>query len=337
MNIKEAVLMMLKSSAPGHLSGEEMAESLKTSRTTVWKAIKALQESGYRISGSTKLGYCLLGVTDLLHPYEIMDGLQNEIIAGRRELIHHFLLVDSTNTRLKLLAEEGAPEGTIVLAEEQTAGKGRLGRLWTAPRGKGIWLSILLKPFKPLEEISIFTLVTAVAVTRALKKKLPELEPGIKWPNDILLGGRKICGILTELKAEADRIDYLITGLGVNYTIMPDDFPPELRETATSVLMESEGAIVSRAEMAREILQEMELVYREYLDSGTGKILDQWREYNVTLGRDVTISNIRESYSGRALDIDSDGALLIAGPDGAIRKFVAGEVTTKHTDRGGLS
>lgn len=305
---------------------EEMAGELKTSRTTIWKGIKSLQKSGYTVEGSPRLGYRLLQIPDLLYPAELSEGLQTEIIAKSPALIHHFLQVDSTNNRLKLLAEEGAPEGTVVVAEEQTSGKGRLGRSWVSPRGKGIWFSILFRPSKPLEDISVFTLLIAVAVARAIKKKLPQIDAGIKWPNDILIQGRKVCGILTELKAEADRLHYLITGIGLNFNSVRADFPPELQKTATSIFLENNGHPLSRKEMAGQILREMDSIYRKYLNNETEEILSLWKAHNITLGKKITIKSLRESFTGKAVDIDRYGALIIAGPGGDKRRFVAGEI-----------
>jgi len=326
--VKEKILKMLKESAPTHLSGEEMAGKLQTSRTSIWKNIKLLQQSGYSIEGSTRRGYRLVATPDLLYPAEISEGLQTEIIATSPDLIHHFMQVDSTNNRLKLLAEEDAPEGTVVVAEEQTAGRGRLGRSWSSPRGKGIVFSVLLRPSKPLEEISVFTLLTAVAVTRAVRKKHPGINAGIKWPNDILVKGRKICGILTELKAEADRLHYLVVGIGLNCYHTVDDFPPELKKSATSIFLENDGQHPDRKGTAREILREMDAMYREYLTMGAEEILEQWKALNITLGRKITIKSLRESFAGSALDVDKYGALIVAGPEGEKKRFVTGEITT---------
>jgi len=330
--MKGLILKLLKDAAPSYLSGEEIAGKLKISRTAVWKNIKSLQKSGYYVEGSPRLGYRLLEVPDLLYPAEISEGLKTRVIAKRPNLIHHFMEVDSTNNRLKELAEEGVPEGTVVIAEEQTGGKGRLGRTWISPRSKGIWLSVLLRPAKPLEEISVFTLLTAVAVARSIRNKFPGIVAGIKWPNDILIKGRKVCGILTEIKAEADRLHYLITGIGLNFNSTDYDFPPELKGRATSILLENNGQLLhSRKELAGEILREMDVMYQKYLTSGSGEILLQWKTLNITLGREVTIQNLGETFSGKALDIDQCGALIVAGNDGKKKRFVAGEIITFGT------
>jgi BirA family biotin operon repressor/biotin-[acetyl-CoA-carboxylase] ligase len=326
--MKEVILKLLKEAAPAYLSGEDIAGRLKASRTAVWKNIKSLQKAGYDIEGSPRLGYRLLATPDLLYPAEICEGLGTEIIANNPSFIYHYIQLNSTNDRLKLLAEEGAPEGTVVFAEEQTAGKGRLGRTWSSPRSKGIWLSVLLRPTKPLEEISVFTLLTAVAVARSINKKCPGIDAGIKWPNDILIKGRKVCGILTELKAEADRLHYLITGIGLNYSASSNDFPPELEGIATSILLECNGLPPLRKAMARGILREMDSVYQEYLNLGTEGILQQWKDFNITLGQKITIKSLQETFSGVALDIDRYGALIVESTDGEQKRFVTGEITT---------
>lgn len=324
--MKEVILEMLKEAVPGYLSGEGIAGKLGISRTAVWKNIKNLQKAGYVIEGSPRLGYRLLSVPDLLYPAEICEGLETETIARDPSLVYHFAQLATTNDCLKELAEKGAPEGTVIFAEEQIAGKGRLGRTWSSPRNKGIWLSVLLRPNKPLEEISVFTLLTAVAVARSINKKCPDITAGIKWPNDILIKGRKVCGILTELKAEADRLHYLITGIGLNYGAASNDFPPELKEIATSILLESKGPPPARMVMAREILRQLDSIYHDYLNLGTEEILKQWREFNITLGKKVTIKSLRETFSGVALGIDQMGALIVAGSGGGQKRFITGEI-----------
>ncbi len=325
--MKEAILKLLKEAAPEYLSGENIAGGLEISRTAVWKNIKSLQKAGYDIEGSTRLGYRLLAMPDLLYPAEISGGPDTKIIAQNPSFIHHFRQLGSTNDHLKILAEEGAPEGTVVVAEEQTSGKGRLGRTWSSPCSKGIWLSILLRPAKPLQEISVFTLLTAVAVACSINKMCPGIEAGIKWPNDILIRGRKVCGILTELKAEEDRLHYLVTGLGLNFSQAREDFPPELRGSATSILLEKSGPLPSRKELARGILREMDRIYRQYLNLGAKEILQQWKDLNVTLGKKVTIKSLRETFSGTALGIDKDGALIVALAGGEQKRFITGEIT----------
>ncbi len=326
--MRNKVLELLKKHKPGYVSGEIMAGELSVSRTAVWKAINGLQAEGYRIEGSPRLGYRLLQVPDRLYPAELVERLDGEIIGVPSVKIHYFPSVESTNERLKTMAEEGAPEGTVVLAEEQTRGKGRLGRSWSSPLGKGIWLSVLLKPAVFPQETPGFTLVAAVAVTRALNGPYAYLKAGIKWPNDILIRERKICGILTELKAEADRLHYLVIGIGLNANQAPEDFPPELASTATSLYLES-GKKADRLALTASVINELDHLYTTIRTQGTGPIIQAWKKNSITLERRVSVSLPAGNFSGTAVDIQDDGALVVQGDDGTRKHFHAGEVTLK--------
>ncbi|MGI5875638.1 MAG: biotin--[acetyl-CoA-carboxylase] ligase [Dethiobacteria bacterium] len=327
--MRHKILQLLKDRKPRHVSGEEMAKLLHVSRTAIWKNINALQAEGYDIEGSPRLGYRLFGIPDLLYPAEITSGLQNKIIASTPALVHYFKQLESTNNALKKMADEGAPEGTVVVAEEQTRGKGRLGRFWISPPGKGIWLSILLKPQIAPQETPLFTLLAAVAVVKAIKNVLPETPAGIKWPNDILLHRRKICGILTELKAEADLLHYLTIGIGINVNLTTEDFPPDLKDIATSLYLENGQKKVPRLLLARNVLQEMDKIYERYGTNGPSFIIAEWKKYNLTLGKKVTVKTALESFPGTAVDLGQDGALIVENEDKEKRHFYAGEVSLR--------
>ncbi|RJX27051.1 MAG: biotin--[acetyl-CoA-carboxylase] ligase [Dethiobacter sp.] len=328
--MRHKILKLLKDRSPSYLSGEEMAQLLNVSRTSIWKNIHSLQSDGYRIKGSPRLGYRLAGIPDLLFPAEIAGELQTKIIASSPEIIHHYRQIDSTNSALKTLAEKGAPEGTIVIAEEQTGGRGRMGRSWSSPFSKGIWLSILLKPPLAPQDTPLFTLLAAAAVVKGILVNLPDLPVGIKWPNDLLINNRKVCGILTELKAEADLLHYLVIGIGLNVNSKEEDFPAELRNTATSLYLENNKEEVSRQKLASSILQEMDNSYLDYLNNGPGMVISAWKKYNITLGKDVTIKTVQGSFSGKAADLDSDGALIVEEEKGIKKRFQAGEVTLEN-------
>jgi len=320
------ILELLKERSPSYLSGEEMAHLFSVSRTSIWKNIQALQSDGYLIDRSPRLGYRLVEVPDLLLPAEIGRELHTKIIASSEELIHHFRQIDSTNNALKNLAEKGAPEGTVVVAEEQTGGRGRLGRSWSSPFGKGIWMSVLLKPPLAPQDTPLFTLLAAAAVVKGILVNLPDLPVGIKWPNDLLIKNRKVCGILTELKAEADLLHYLVIGIGININLREEDFPAEIKNTATSLYLENNNQEVSRQKLTGSILQEMDNSYLDYLNNGPGMVISKWKKYNITLGKNVTIKTIRGSFSGKAADLDSDGALIVEEEKGIKKRFQAGEV-----------
>jgi BirA family biotin operon repressor/biotin-[acetyl-CoA-carboxylase] ligase len=329
--MRQKILELLKENKPRHLSGEEMARRLNVSRTAVWKNINTLQAEGYSIEGSPRLGYRLLSIPDLLYPAEITSGLQTRIVASSPKLVHYFKEVDSTNRLLKKIADEGAPEGTVVVAEEQKQGKGRLGRSWSSPPGKGIWLSILLKPRIALQDTPLFTLLAAVAAVKAIKNILPDLPVGIKWPNDILLRRRKICGILTELKAEADLLHYLVIGIGINVNSTAEDFPPVLRDLASSLYLGNNRRGVSRRRLAGNLLQNIDLLYENCLEKGPAFIIAEWKKYNLTLGQQVNVTTSLESYLGIAVDLAPDGALIVENEKKERRHFHAGEVSLRRS------
>jgi BirA family biotin operon repressor/biotin-[acetyl-CoA-carboxylase] ligase len=218
--------------------------------------------------------------------------------------------IDSTNVLAAKLAEQGEPEGTLVIAEQQTGGKGRRGKPWFSPPGTGIWMSLLLRPAIPMVQAPQLTLVAAVAVSQALTE-ITGKQAGIKWPNDILFGRQKCCGILTEMNMESEEIRYVIVGIGINVNQEKSDFPPELREIATS-LKEVSGRKIKRAMVVQRILEIFERLYDQYLDSGGfAPIRDQWKKQSITLGRHVSAQTPRGIISGTAVDIDETGALLI--------------------------
>jgi len=325
------ILKLLKEKAPAYVSGEEMAKRFAVSRTAVWKNIQSLKADGYLIEGSSRLGYRLAGIPDLLIPEEIMECLQTELIGSSREKIHYYKRIDSSNSVLKKMAETGAPEGTVVLADEQTQGRGRLGRFWLSPFGKNIYLSILLKPPLQPQDSPLLTLLAAVAAVRSIRRSLPNLSIGIKWPNDVLINNRKVCGILTELKAEADLLHYLIIGIGINVNWRAEDFPAELKHIATSLYIENSRRSVSRQKLLCALLQEMESSYRRFLDKGPQTVISAWKKYNLTLGKNVTVHTLREDFTGYAVDIDSEGALLVKDEKGILKRFHSGDVTLKKS------
>lgn len=329
--MRSKILKLLKEKTPAYVSGEEMAKMFAVSRTSIWKNIQSLKADGYLIEGSSRLGYRLAGIPDLLLPDEIAERLQTKVIASSPKKIHYYKQIDSTNNALKKMAENGAPEGTVVIAEEQTLGRGRLGRLWLSPFGKGICLSILLKPPLQPQDSPLFTLLAAVAVVKSIQHNLPHISVGIKWPNDLLINNRKVCGILTELKAEADLLHYLVMGIGLNANLREEDFAGELKNIATSLYLENNRRIVSRQKLTRSLLQEMENSYLRYVNNGPETVISEWKKFNITLGKNVTINTIQGHFTGCALAIDSDGALIVEDARGYKKRFQAGEVTLEKS------
>lgn len=315
--------MFLRRQPEGFVSGEEISRQLAVSRTAVWKHIQSLKADGYQINAHPHLGYQLLAVPDVLYPEEIRSDLGTGWLGTR---ICHYEKVDSTNRVARELAEAGAAEGTVVIAEVQENGKGRLGRYWVSPRG-GVWLSLVLCPPVAPVEAPCITLLSAVAVVKAVRQ-VTGLAAGIKWPNDVLVNGKKVCGILTEMKSELDAINYLIAGIGVNVNLTAGDFPEELQHPATSLMLEL-GREVSRVNLVQELLRQFEELYGQLMQEGFTRIRNQWKELSVTLNREVKVTFLKEAYRGQAVDIDADGALLVQSADGQLKRFCAGDVTLR--------
>lgn len=321
--MRSSILHLLRQHSGDYLSGEEIARQLAVSRTAVWKHMQELKQEGYAIDAHSRRGYRLRRIPDLLLPAEIRAAARTRKLGQE---IHYFTHIDSTNNEAKKLAFAGAAEGTLVVSEAQNSGRGRLSRGWFSPEQLGIWLSVVLRPpFSP-QDAPKCTLLAAVAITRAIGS-VCQVTCGIKWPNDILYEGRKLVGILTEMSAEMDAINHIIIGMGINVNMSGSDFPPELRPIATS-LAEITGQPVSRLKLLTAVLMELEELYQAAVKCGFTEVLNEWRKYSVTLGQTVDITGINRQYSGLAVDIDEDGALLVETATG-IQKVLAGDVSLR--------
>jgi len=314
-----AVLHILRGAADA-ISGEYLASQLGLSRAAVWKRVHRLKAQGYVIEGSPRRGYRLLGVPDKLLPEEVLQGLKTRIFTGP---VHYFETLGSTNDLAKALAAQGAPEGAVVVAEAQTSGRGRLGRTWDAPPGVGLYVSLVLRPMLPPMELPQITLTTAVAVVRAVRR-VAGPAPGIKWPNDLLINGKKLGGILTEMETESDRIRHVVVGLGLN--VNNPGFAPELAATATSLALAT-GKTFSRVNLLQAWLEEFEALYGRFLNQGFAAILEEWKGFNVTLGKMVTVRQGPREISGQATDVAPDGALLLLTAKGEMVRVTSGEIT----------
>ena len=320
--MRSRILSVLKAAGSRYISGEAIASELGISRTAVWKHINELRQSGYNIDSHSRSGYRLQDSPDCLLPEEIKIGLDTEIMG--REIIY-FDDIPSTNNQAKIKARQGADEGTVIVSEAQSIGKGRLDRSFFSPHGKGIWFSVILRPpFLP-QDAPKCTLLAAVAVASAMRSF--GIEAGIKWPNDILCQGRKLTGILTEMSAEMDRINYVVIGIGINVNILLEDFPEDLREKAGSMAM-IKGELIDRPSFFRAVLKELDICYREICAEGFSVLIDRWRSLSVTLGQEINVIGINESFSGKAIDIDDDGALLVEA-EGSLRRVLAGDVSIR--------
>jgi BirA family transcriptional regulator, biotin operon repressor / biotin---[acetyl-CoA-carboxylase] ligase len=314
-----AVLQVLRGAADA-ISGEYLAAQLGLSRAAVWKRVHRLKAQGYVIEGSPRRGYRLLGVPDKLLPEEVLQGLKTCLLMGP---VHYFETLNSTNDLAKALAAQGAPEGTVVVAEAQTGGRGRLGREWDSPPVAGLYVSLVLRPMLPPMELPQITLTTAVAVVRAVRR-VTGLVPGIKWPNDLLVNGKKLGGILTEMETESDRIRHVVVGLGLN--VNNPGFPFDLAATATSLAL-SAGRTFSRVNLLQAWLEEFEALYGRFLHQEFAEILEEWKGLTVTLGKMVTVRQGPREISGQALDVAPDGALLLRTANGEMVRVTSGEIT----------
>ena len=313
----EAILNALRRRPGEYVSGEEMSRLIGVSRTAVWKEIQKLREEGYKILAQPHAGYQLVGTPDRLIPQELSWNLAADRIGKR---IHAYETTDSTMDVAHRLAAAGEPEGSVVVAEGQSQGRGRLGRSWLSPKSKGIYASVILRPSLRLSEVPLVTLMAAVAVSRAIQAGTG-LSPEIKWPNDVLIRGKKVAGILTELNAEVDRVNYIVVGIGMNVNSGETQLPAH----ATSI-SEELGTKVERVKLARVLLAELDKIYSEFLNQGSQAILEAWRGFAQFLGHRVRVMKEDRALEGQAVDVDSSGALLIRTDTGFVEPVSAGEV-----------
>ncbi|MGP3667159.1 MAG: biotin--[acetyl-CoA-carboxylase] ligase [Candidatus Bathyarchaeota archaeon] len=317
MDIKEKIVKMLKRKK--QISGEELGKKLKLSRAAVWKQIKNLRIEGYNIQGTPKIGYTIVSTPNKPLPAEIKSEIRTKIIGKK---IFYFEEVESTQNVAKTLVDAGLEEGTVVIAEKQTRGRGRVGREWFSPKG-GLWLSIILKPNIPTSKVQRLSLLAGVAVAKTLKK-LYKLNAKLKWPNDVLIEGKKICGILVEASGDVDKVNYVIVGIGININVRFTG-RRELSTAATSIL-ELLGKEVSMVKLTVKLLEEFEKLYLEFKHGEFSRIIEEWRKLSQTLGKKVKVESYEESFVGEALDVDEDGFLLVKVRDGLVVRVVAGDI-----------
>lgn len=312
----EKILEVFKKSQDRFVSGEELSKSLGVTRAAIWKHIGGLRRDGYDIEAQPHLGYRLSGIPDRLLPNEIKWKLNTKLLGNS---ILSYKQVDSTNTVCYNLAQKDIEEGTVVFAEGQMKGRGRMGRKWASPLYKGIYMSIILKPDITPRETPKITLVAALGVCAAIRE-IAGLQALIKWPNDILIENKKACGILTEISAEADKVNFLIVGIGIN--VNNEDGQP----AGSTSLRKALGKEVSRIELAKKILENIERYYFLYKKEGFEKIIIEWRNYSATLGRRVRAIFRDSEIEGEAQDISPDGALIIRLDSGFLQEISAGDI-----------
>lgn len=324
---KQTVLELLRRREGDFLSGEEISRQLGLSRAAVWKAVDALRRDGYTVEARTGLGYRLAAAPDALTEPEIRRFLPATEVVGRKLVC--LSEVDSTNTRAKELAMSGEAEGLVVVADCQTAGRGRMGRSFQSPRGKGIYLTALLRPDLPPERLMVVTALAGVAVCEAVEE-VCGLSPGLKWPNDPVLNGRKLCGILTELSLEAEtgRLQYLVVGIGINVLHTPEDFSPEVAAMATSVAAEL-GRPVSRPALAAALITRLDRLRLALSSGDVGDYLTEYRRRCVNLGKRVRLVSPTGEERGEAVDVDRDFGLVVRRDNGSVTTVRSGEVSVR--------
>jgi len=308
---------------PDGVSGADLAEQLRISRAAIWAHIEELRQLGYDIEAGPHLGYRLVSVPDVLHADDLLARLYKTKIIGRD--VRVFEQTTSTNDVIEKLARDGVKEGVVVFAESQTKGRGRLGRKWISPAYKGLWFSILLRPDLRPPETTQLTVASATALCRAIQSETG-LNPEIKWPNDILVGGKKVAGVLTELSAELDRVKHIILGIGVDVNLGAAELPADLRKQATSLKIEA-GRAVSRADLATAILSELDNDYGRVCAGQFAAVADEWEARCQTIGRNVTIQIGGRRVHGRAESLSESGELLLRTEHGHLERISGGDVT----------
>ncbi|MGA7829232.1 MAG: biotin--[acetyl-CoA-carboxylase] ligase [Geobacteraceae bacterium] len=320
--LEQRMLEIFRARKGSVISGEELGSALKVSRTAVWKHVKNFLAQGYRIESVPSRGYRFLTAPDVLTSLELSSGLQTKRIGCQISSVRE---TESTNLLAFRLADGSAEEGTVVIAETQTAGKGRLGRHWESPPGVNLYCSVILRPPMSPVRAPQLTFLSAVAVARAIEK-VTLLQPTIKWPNDILLNGRKVAGLLNEMSAETDTIHCVVLGIGVNINMGREQFPDDLRQPATSLFLEK-GVSVSRVDFTRALLTSLDELYDDYLCHGFSAIREEWLSRNSAQGRRVRVSFGNRETEGVVTGVDNDGALLLDCQDGTRERVLAGDVT----------
>jgi len=315
---------MLLNAEGRFVSGEEISRNLSISRTAVWKHVNKLRDMGYEFEAVSRKGYRLVTKPDSIDATALQLALDTTVFGRKAVLLTSTL---STQGDVLKLAEQGQAEGAVIIAEEQTGGRGRFGRKWFSPPGKGIWMSVLLRPDVPLQHTPQLTLLTGVAVCRAVRA-CTGADAGIKWPNDLLIDGRKVCGILLESTVEDHEVRYCIAGIGVDVNFDPEDYPEDLTTIATSLKMET-GQPVDRTKLTAAILTELEQLYFLYQKEGFGVISALWEALSVSMNREITVTNPHGVIEGKAIGLDPSGALLVEKHDGEHTLIISGEISWK--------
>lgn len=324
--MKNKVIEFLKNNQDNYVSGEEISKMLGVTRAAVWKHIKSLKDMGYNIESASKKGYKLVMSPDILTYNEIKEYLDTDFV-GRN--IYHFDELDSTNSYAKSVAEQLEGEGHVIITEKQINGRGRLGRQWISQNNKGIWMSIILKPKIDIYDVSKITQVAAASVNKAINNL--DIHSLIKWPNDIIINNKKVCGILTEMNSEINIINYIIVGIGINVNHDDGDFSEEIKDIATSLKIQTHNKI-KRNELVAKILNYFEEYYKEFVQGNFGVTLNMCRENSYVLHKYINIIRNGSITVAKAIDINDNGELVVEYNDGNVDTVLSGEVSVRLKD-----
>lgn len=326
--MKSEIIKLLKKAGNSFISGQNISKSLGVSRTAIWKYINQIREEGYKIESISNRGYRLVSSPDILTLEEIEPYLNTNFI-GRS--IIHFNSIESTNSIAKKLGDSNQANGSVVISEEQTNGRGRLGRSWVSPSHKGIWMSIFLKPnLNPVDAVNLTQTAAAAVVKAAAELRIKAL---VKWPNDIVINNKKVCGILTEMNAELTRINYVVVGIGINVNIDESEFPEDIRDIATSLKIQT-NSFINRQELTARILNNFEKLYTKFTDENNIEAsINICRENSAVIGKDIMIINREKSVEAHVLNIDNRGRLLVKYTNGTQEHIISGEVSIRGREK----
>ena len=316
------ILSLLKSHKSEYLSGQDLSDVLKISRVAVWKHIKKIRSLGYKIESKQQSGYKLIGISDLLLPWEITENLKTKFIGKRA---YYFDSIDSTQDFALKIASQDNENGTIIISKKQTGGKGRMKRKWFSPIG-GIWMSIIIHPDFDISNTTLVPIATSLALCKAIEKTT-KIRPELKWPNDITIKGKKVAGILVDTSIESNKIESLILGVGINFKIKQEKLKKIIINSpnyygATTLVKKNESAL----HLVQQFLYELEVIF-QWINSGlTKKIIVEWTKRSSTIGKNISIINDKKIVMGKAAKVDNDGALIISKNKKSTRILV-GDVT----------
>jgi len=317
------VLTFLQTHNTEYLSGQDLSDVLRISRVAVWKHIKKIQELGYNVESKQKLGYKLISNSELLLPWEITSNLKTKTIGKQA---YYFDSIDSTQNQALKMAQDVANDGTVIVASEQTGGKGRDGRKWMSPKG-GIWISIILHPKFDISITTLFPIASSLALSLAIEKTF-SIKPELKWPNDLTINGKKVAGMLVDVSLESNRIENLVLGVGINFDVNTKQIEKSLKGTPNFygvASLRDENQKVKPIQLVQTFLLELEKIYKALNEKQIKKIISEWTSRSSTIGKNVELNTVDSKIKGKAIKIDDDGALIVS-ENNKIHKVIAGDI-----------